>query len=349
MNDNTEKDNKIVTPFKIILPIIIGVGVVIWLFMDDLKSFDWHSINFSSNMMLWLLLSFICIFGRELGYMMRFRILSNRDLSWRQSFDVTMLCEFSSTITPTAVGGSSLAMIFMKKEGINVGRGTTIVLTTLFLDELFMVISCPIVLMITPLEKLFSSVSNEFSVGIYYVFWGIYIGVVLWTITLFLGVIKPHFVKSILLKIFSLRILKRWKTDVSDMGDNMILASNDVKAKNLKWWCKAFGATAFSWISRYLMVSTLFIAFIGWGDKWLIFARQAVMWIILMVSPTPGGSGVSEWLFTEYYADLVPIVGIALIIALAWRILSFYLYLFSGMIIVPLWLRKRKRDRLNHN
>ena len=62
--------------------------------------------------------------------------------------------------------------------------------------------------------------------------------------------------------------------------------------------------------------------------------------VVLMVSPTPGGSGLSEWLFSEYYADLIPTAGLALILAIFWRIISYYVYLCIGAVLVPEWLKK---------
>ena len=54
------------------------------------------------------------------------------------------------------------------------------------------------------------------------------------------------------------------------------------------------------------------------------------------------GSGVSEWLFSEYYADIVPPAQIALVVSLVWRIFSYYIYLLVGLVVIPSWLKKRK-------
>lgn len=67
----------------------------------------------------------------------------------------------------------------------------------------------------------------------------------------------------------------------------------------------------------------------------LVFCRQFVVWVVLMVSPTPGGSGISEWLFANYYGDLIGNIGIAAILALVWRLFSYYIYLVIGMALLP--------------
>ena len=61
----------------------------------------------------------------------------------------------------------------------------------------------------------------------------------------------------------------------------------------------------------------------------------------MTVSPTPGGSGFSEYMFNQYYADFFPIAGTALVIAFIWRIITYYLYLAIGVCVIPGWLKKR--------
>ncbi|MFN9976273.1 MAG: lysylphosphatidylglycerol synthase domain-containing protein, partial [Phycisphaerae bacterium] len=67
---------------------------------------------------------------RDLGYIYRIRILTDKQLSWRQSFEVIMLWEFASAMTPSVVGGSGIAMFILNREGINMGRSTAITFVT---------------------------------------------------------------------------------------------------------------------------------------------------------------------------------------------------------------------------
>ena len=75
----------------------------------------------------------------------------------------------------------------------------------------------------------------------------------------------------------------------------------------------------------------------------LVFGRQFVVWVVLMVSPTPGGSGISEWLFANYYGDLIGNLGIAAVLALVWRLFSYYIYLIAGVALLPGYFGKRAR------
>ena len=345
---NTEKNTEIkggIRPIHIILPVLIGIAVVVWLFADEFGNFDFSVVPLNRRTAVAAVAVIAMIAAREFGMTWRYRTITDGDLSWWKSLKVCMMCEFTSAVTPSAVGGSSMAMVFMKLEGINFGRATTLMIVTLFLDELFFVVSCPIVLMFTPLESLFASSAMTFSVGLEMVFWGIYSVIALWTALLFVGIIvRPQAIRAILLWVFGLRLLKRWRAKVVEMADNMVAASQEVKQRTLGWWLRAFVATAMLWVPRYLLVCALFWGLVVGADYWLVFARQAVVWIVLMVCPTPGGSGIGEWLFTQYYADMMPSVTVAMLVMFTWRIVSYYIYLIMGITVVPMWLRKSKKN-----
>jgi hypothetical protein len=64
------------------------------------------------------------------------------------------------------------------------------------------------------------------------------------------------------------------------------------------------------------------------------------MWIILLISPTPGGSGVAEFIFSDFLGDFITSESWYAPLAFFWRLISYYPYLFIGAIILPVWLKK---------
>lgn len=332
--------------WKVLLPVAIGVSVVVWMFMHDAKKENlaevWSQIHFDTRAVLCIILGFLFMFGRDFGLTWRFRALTDRKLRWRQAYEVDFLCEFTSCVTPSAVGGSSLGMVFLNSKGIEFGRATTLMMTTLFLDELFFVLACPIVILVTPASEIFSASGADFSHGIKLTFWIVYGIIFLWTFLLFTGIIwKPLWIHKVLSGVTNWKWLRRWHNQAVTLGDNMIATSKELKTKPFRFWLEVFGGTAVSWTSRYLVVNALFLGFVPSADpyQWLILAKEFVLWVVLMVSPTPGGSGLSEWLFSGYYGNLVPSAGMALILAIFWRIISYYVYLGIGAVIVPGWLK----------
>ncbi len=354
MQENPDKEGSANVPsrkmfsiWKVLLPVAIGLGVVVFMFWHDARKENlaevWNSIHFTPYTWMCVGLAFVFMFGRDFGLSWRFRALTGRELPWKSAYEVDFLCEFTSCVTPSAVGGSSFGMVFLNSKGIEFGRATTLMITTLFLDELFFVVFCPIVVLLTPANEIFSSGTTSFSHGVKLTFWIVYSGIFIWTLILFSGIIwRPEWIKSLIGKVFAWKLLRRWQTQAMTLGDNMVAASKELRTRPFTFWLEVFGGTALSWTSRYLVVNALFLGFLPQDlhDQWIILARQFVMWVVLMVSPTPGGSGLSEWLFSEYYGDLVPTVGLALILAVFWRVISYYLYLCIGAIIIPGWLKK---------
>ncbi|MDE6049344.1 MAG: flippase-like domain-containing protein [Paramuribaculum sp.] len=340
---------------KTLLPVFIGAAVVALMMVRDFDLDTWLSIDWNLTSIGCIALALIFTLGRETGLAWRFHVLSDRFLNWKQCFKITLLCEFVSAITPTTAGGSAVSMIFMKREGIDAGRGTTLTMTTLFLDELFFVIICPIIFILEPASRLFgfNAAGLQLSIGFKSAFWIVWGAVCLWTMVLFVGIfIKPHFVGNILIKLFSLKWLRRWKSDISKIAEDMVITGKDLKNRSLKWWIEAGAGTFLSWISRFLVVNAIFLAFAPLADQLLVFCRQFVVWTLLTVSPTPGGSGVSEWLFTTYYGDMLGGASIALIIAIIWRLISYYLYLAIGVVMVPAWIKqglRNKKQKQNNN
>lgn len=326
----------------ILLPVLIGLTVICYLFWKEFDPHIFTHVSFSLKTATFVAIAVLFMLGRDAGLIWRYRKISGNTLSWWQAIRVNILCEFTSAVTPSAVGGSSLIVVFLNKEGINAGRSTAMMFASLFLDELFFVISIPIILISISIPELFGT-TTILSKSIMNLFFLVYILIVIWTFILYIGLFKkPEWIRDSLNKIFKIRMLKRWKKQISELGDNLVISSHAIGKKPFSFWISAFGATTFSWISRYLVVNALLLAFSPvTGKQLLAFGRQFILWIVMTVSPTPGGSGFSEYMFNQYYADFFPIAGTALVIAFIWRIITYYLYLAIGVCVIPGWLKKR--------
>lgn len=330
---------------RLVLPLLLGVGVTFWLFHDDWNKYHLGDFVMTPRMWQGFALAWLFMAGRDFGLTWRFHTIARPHLSWWRALRVDFMCAFTSAVTPSAMGGSAFAIFYLNREGVDLGRATTLTLATLFLDELFFVIFCPIIMLVLPISDLFNygTGSQSFMAGVETVFWTVYAGIVVYTAILFFGIIyRPRAVAQIIRRIFMLRILQRFRRRAFATADNMLHTSRELRNCSRGWWLNVFGATVVSWFSRYLVVNALFWGFVPEASGLLVFGRQFVVWVLLMVSPTPGGSGVSEWLFTEYYGDLMNNAGMALILAVAWRIVSYYIYLIVGSMLIPSYFKKRK-------
>lgn len=146
--------------------------------------------------------------------------------------------------------------------------------------------------------------------------------------------------------VFWLPVLRRWNEAAVRAGDDIVQSSHELSKRSFSFWLKAATATFLSWTARYWVVNAILVAFFAINDHFLIFARQLVTWIMMIISPTPGGSGFAELIMGRYISDLIPADpvyagSIALAMAIIWRIISYYPYLVIGSFIVPGWIERK--------
>jgi glycosyltransferase 2 family protein len=342
-------------PWKIFIPIVIGLAVAWYLLASNFERDAYERINWTGYTAIWIGIACVMMIIRDVAYMYRIHVLSGNKISWRRSFPVIMLWEFASAISPTMVGGTALAMFILHREKLTMGRSIAVVLTTSFLDELFFILAVPIIFIFVGKSDLFISMDEMTAINgtvgsVYYFFWLGYLILFIYTLVIAYALfINPRTVKWVLLKIFSIPLLRKWKHKAWYTGEEMAIASKEIRNKNSGFWIKSFGATILSWTARYMVINCIILAFIyhGFYENLVIYARQLVMWIILLISPTPGGAGIAEVIFSKFLAEFSP-VGLTDSLALLWRLISYYPYLFLGALILPRWLRRRKIRPAGH-
>ncbi|MBL7905673.1 MAG: flippase-like domain-containing protein [Bacteroidales bacterium] len=335
---------------RIIIPVIIGLAVIGYMIYRDIGQSEISALRFTWNSFLFFGGALMLVAVRDVAYMYRIRLLSGSALTWRKSFDVIFLWEFASSVTPSVVGGSAIAVFILIKEKLGAGRSAAIVMVTALLDELFYIAMVPLVFLIAGFDRLMV-VSSEFSLfgakfGAMGIFLVGYIIISMLTVLLSYGVIfNPGAFKWLLVRITSISFLRKFRSGATETGDQVIVASNEFRGKSFAFWVKAFGATVFSWTARFWVVNLLIMGFIGQvslGQNFLIYARQLMMWVIMLVSPTPGGSGIAEYFFPVFLREFIagPSGDLTTLVAFSWRLITYYPYLIIGAMVLPFWLRR---------
>ncbi len=300
------------------------------------------SIDWSFSSILWLLAAIVFMFGRDLFYSVRIWVLCKGALRFGRSIVVTMIWEFASALSPGVVGGATVAMFILNREGIRLGRSTAIVVITAFMDNLFFVLMIPFVFMFVSSDQLFPTV-NEGSGGAMWVFWTGFAVILGLCLFLFASIfLFPSLAKRVLGFIFRLPFLKKWRESALTTGDEIILTSRELRKERFLFWLKAFSSTSASWICRYLVINCILQAFIGlpFLKHILILGKQLILWLFMLVSPTPGASGVAEYAFGELLSDFAGSLILVTALAVIWRLISYFPYLIIGAIILPRWLRR---------
>ncbi len=303
-----------------------------------------NDIKWSSGTVLWILLALVFVIGRDLFYMFRIRLLTRKFLSWKRSFFVIMMWEFASALSPGVISGSAVAMFILNREKIPLGKSTAIVLITTFMDNLFYVILIPLVFIFIDSQELFPE--NLSGSGVSTVFWTgyfVFLSIVLFFFSAIF--IFPSMANGFFKVVSRIPVFKRWKKGMLQIGEDIELSARIYRKEPLIFWIKVFLSTAGSWISRFLVINALLQAFISLGvlQHLMVLGKQLVLWLLMRVSPTPGGSGIAEYAFGELLADVGGSILLISILALLWRMISYFPYLFIGAFILPKWLKQTDR------
>ena len=299
------------------------------------------SLTFDAKAIFWLFMALLFMFVRDLAYMLRIRILTKKFLSWKRSFFVIMIWEFASALSPGVVGGSAVAMFILNREGVKLGKSTAVIVITTLMDNLFFVFMIPLVLLFIPLSIFFDGNSDVLEPF----FWLGYAIIGIVSILLFISIfVYPALMGIILRFIFSLPFLRRWKNGAVSMAEDIKVTAKEMQGESLKHWLKTFGATLLAWLGRYAVINCLLQAFLHLSllDHLSVLGKQLILWLVMMVSVTPGGSGVAEYAFSELLAGFGASMLLLTVLAIIWRLISYFPYLFVGAYLFPNWLRNTK-------
>ena len=201
---------------------------------------------------------------------------------------------------------------------------------------------------VDPPGSMFSFSDTEFMEGVKFAFWTVYAGMVTITAALFIGIfIKPQGFRHALMWAFSCRLLSRWQPKIDKMTLNILATSDMLRHCSAGWWAKVFCATGLLWTSRFLVVNALFLGFAPRcppghcilpavrhlartcskpHTRWQRCKRMAIYRILRRPR--------------RRYAR------VALIIAVMWRVVSYYIYLLLGIFVLPSFLSKRKQPTI---
>jgi len=342
---------------RIILPVLLGLAGVGYLFWRQFDPQEFQKINWTSHTLFWILACVLLIAIRHVSYATRLRILSEGEFSWKKCIELIFIWEFSSAVSPTSVGGSAVAFFVLAQEKLSTAKTATIVLYTVVLDSLFFITSLPVLFllfgpnMIRPNLRQFSDLGVW---GSYFLF--AYILMTTYCLIFYYGLfLSPQQMKRVLVGFTSIPFLKKWRRKAVELGNDMILASSELKRQRWSFHLGAFLSTASAWSCRFLLLNCLIIAFVegiplAFWEQFKLFARLETMFVIIAFSPTPGGAGFVEVLFNGFLTDYVSNSTVSTTISTIWRLLSYYSYLLAGVIIIPNWLRnvlnERRRRRI---
>ncbi len=356
---NQSDDRQVLESIKlsrIILPIILGLGVVLWLMSRQLNLEELNAIPLTTSTLFWIFLAILMYIIRHLFYAWRLRVMTSGDFKFWKSMELIVIWEFASAVSPTSIGGSAVALFLLAQEKISGAKTVAVVLYSMVLDTIFFIVSLPLLYIILgPLiiRPGMESITDIDGYG--YTFFAVVLFMASYGALFAYGLFyRPVSLKRILLWLSKIKILGRFKRDLRKTALDVVITSKEISNKPWSFHLNSMIATTGAWVTRFLALNCIILALVyatptDFMSQLLIYARSETMHAITAFSPTPGGAGVAEYLFGGFFSDFIP-RGISTLIALVWRLITYYPYLIAGAIVIPVWIRevaiRKKRERI---
>lgn len=334
--------------------LLLGLGVSFYLIYSTIRFDELKPITVSAQLLTGLLLAGVTVIVRDAAYVYRIRVITGKKLSWFSSLQLVMLWEYGSAATPATTGGVALAMLAFKQDGISVGKSTSIILFCKFLDDVSFVLVFgvlyaligPAIFLVEgncadleghPVLQTVRELGNKAWIGI----------VVLLLVSAFLAFlvfVVPKQAQNFLHRLANKKWLHRFSSGIKTFADDVVLASKEFKQKPWLFHLQLLAATTVSWMARYALANAVIYAFASNElQQLVVFARQYLLWVFLMIPSTPGASGWAEVSFMAMNCEFIT-TGYSPVVVLIWRAFNHYLYLLIGIFMLRELLLRIRRN-----
>lgn len=345
-----EKVLESISTSKIIVPVVLGIGVILFLVWRQFDVDEFVKIQWGQRMLLFTGLAILTYLLRHIILAIRLKVLSNGFFGFWKCMELIFIWEFASAVSPTSIGGSAVSLFLLAQERMSGAKTVALVVYSIIVDTMFFVITLPIIYLtigphsVRPYASSFSDLS-----GYGWTFFFVYLFIVLYGALFTFGIFHPKTIKRIILFFGKLPIIRKFQKSIQNTADEIIITSKEIWTQSIGFHISVFITTFLAWTLRFFAITLVIMALVDtigftFEDQYLIFARSEIMHSITQFSPTPGGAGVTELLFGGFYADYIN-KGISSIVALLWRLVTYYPYLLGGAVIIPIWIRTVIRRR----
>lgn len=273
----------------------------------------------------------------------KIRYLSEKELSWVASFRVMLSWDFTSSVTPSTIGGAPMATYAMTKEGFKLGQSTAIILYSVLLDQLWFAMAVPILLVA---GLYYDVIPNNIGVVGEVSMLLLYIGLLSYASLMAYGVLKnPAAIKKVITAVFRLPFLRRWKDTIEVEAKNLEEYSHELRKKPASFLLTTFFLSTMSWLARVALPTIVVLSLLP-ADVILSILRSLAMNLAFLIMPTPGGSGGVEGLFAIFQGPLIERKAFIGVAVFAWRIISYYISVGLGMMATTWYINRSVIDNL---
>lgn len=294
---------------------------------EALRNFHWG----------WLLAIFPLIFLAWVCNGLRVFILSRSlgyPLTFRQSLCISLSFEFGVAATPAGVGGTIIRLGLLRRAGIPIAHGTSMLAIDVAVDTIFFIVIMPFaiaaILHQEALMPALETIHGEdvlLMLGVPVLFlavmvWLVYSGWFLWGIRMMARWpwARRHHLPG------RVRWLEwRFEKDFHKMKQGI----HHLYKLRFEVLLLNFSLACVQWVCRYGVLPALLLIFGAPINPFLLMLIQGLLFTLSLLVVLPGGGGAVEVLTLVVLTGLMPphLVGL---VVLLWRFFTYHLYLMGG-------------------
>ena len=329
--------------------ILFGLfGLTLWLILNE--GFIGNLPTLIKNTdKLYLLMAFLCLIIYwlcEAYIVFRMKRTLNIKGSYLKSLNVTMIGQYYSAITPFSTGGQPLQIYSLVKEGVPIGKATSIFINKFLIFQV-VVISYSLFMLIFKFKFLI----DKISLGIPFIIIGFLLNLLV-LFVIFGFFLNEKLVKRNLGKLLNFGHRIKIVKDIDKTEERAYRSLNDYKNSIEEMRRNKKSTIELVIISIIQLTFSLGITYfvyraVGLNDAGFmdIVALQSLHYMAVSFMPTPGTAGAAEGGFYMIFNAVFPkdIMNFALLI---WRFIDYYLRLIiSGIItLIDFINRKFKKE-----
>lgn len=317
-----------------ILIIIITLIVIYITLKNDYNSII--NLLFNSDVR-WLLVGLFLVFGYIFFKAIMYYSIINffKEYSFLKTLGLQFITFFFNAATPFSSGGQPFIVYQLKKEGIRINRGTTIVTQGTILNQIAVIIFIFIAILINKIYNIYPMTPILMTT--------LFIGIIVNSLVLIFGalisynsVIGKAIIRFIIKVLYQLRIVKnkqerenKWFEAIESFN-----SSSKLLFKSKLYFIKLIILNILAYLSIYLVPLTILFSFHNYMayDGIVSIVLTCFTGMIGSYVPLPGGSGGQEFAFSMLFSKYItnPLLGSTMLL---WRFLTYYLPMLIGAII----------------
>ncbi len=276
----------------------------------------------------------------------RLHHVSHKHLSLWAAARCQLVWDFSSNVTPSAIGGGPFAALFVARDQrLPIGEATAILLFSILLDQLFFALTVILVLLALPFWPVLPATLGKVGQGSFVLYLALilsWIGFFAYT-TFF----RPELLSRLVRRLLQFQRLRRFRERVVEELLSLQVRTRQIRTQPPGFFLKGFMLTLAAWVSRHLLLLFLVWAVHPEANALLVFLRTLAMTLGGVLLPTPGGAGGVEALYVLFIGPLLPQHFVAPTLLL-WRLLSYYLFIGIGLWLTGRHMQRSLRRRSKH-